>query len=166
MRCIWQPVARISAKGIDGKSICGVTGFRGLGGQADYALHDLARRMAATLRQRGPNDGGTWADGGLAGVAPAWRDHSDSENLLADIAALSLRPTCNAMWAGSSWLSTIVPNIQGQGMAALLQTVEALLDTMATKIINNLQTKRGDSGIGGGCPVCLAQYPCPCAIHA
>ncbi|MFQ5749725.1 MAG: asparagine synthase (glutamine-hydrolyzing) [Planctomycetota bacterium] len=39
-----------------------MTGFWTVGGKAASDLEDQARRMAATLRNRGPDDSGTWAE--------------------------------------------------------------------------------------------------------
>ena len=50
--------------------MCGIAGFFGRGGHED--MHPLAERMAASLRHRGPDDAGVWADA-EAGIALAHR---------------------------------------------------------------------------------------------
>ncbi|MCA8909931.1 MAG: asparagine synthase (glutamine-hydrolyzing) [Rhodospirillaceae bacterium] len=42
--------------------MCGIAGFLGASGESQ-ALEALARRMADSLEHRGPDDGGSWADG-------------------------------------------------------------------------------------------------------
>jgi asparagine synthase (glutamine-hydrolysing) len=65
--------------------MCGLTGFADPTGElAAAALHATVGRMAATLRHRGPDAGGTWADA-EAGVALGFRrlaiiDLSDEGN--------------------------------------------------------------------------------------
>lgn len=53
--------------------MCGIAGSLDLRAQtADEVLHDTARRMADTLRHRGPDDSGTWADA-AAGLGLGFR---------------------------------------------------------------------------------------------
>ncbi len=135
--------------------MCGLTGFLACGTACPAGAEALARRMAAALTHRGPDDQGVWADADTgialahrrlsildlspqghqpmlsqcgryvivfngevynfaairdelerAGAAPAWRGHSDTEVMLAAIAAWGLEAALKkfvGMFAFALW---------------------------------------------------------------